>query len=158
MTVFENIEIHCFLLGLGQWVINSQSWERSSADRLLWKASELEARSVRRIEKADKARRRHALCFSGAWNLVCIENKLVKKKCLRILRANRLWELLDYFLWMTAGKKCRFAKLAPMEDERRVSPFCYVPGSWSIRWLSCWMCKFSVPWAILHKAAATRPW
>lgn len=132
-----------------------------NVDRLIWKASQVRDHiskrnwtSISRLERGTMVR----WCFSWAWNLIYIENKLEKKKRLCILRAKRPWVSLDYFLSMTAGKKkCCFAKLALVSDEQRGSPFCYFPGSWSIRWLSCLMCKFSVPRAVLHKAAATQP-
>lgn len=67
---------------------------------------------------------------------------------------------LPYYLSMIAikNKKHCFAKLAPLSNAHRVSPFCYFLGNWSIRWLSCLMCEQSVPRAILHKATATQPW
>lgn len=79
-----------------------------NVDRLIWKASQVRDHiskrnwtSISRLERGTMVR----WCFSWAWNLIYIENKLEKKKRLCILRAKRPWVSLDYFLSMTAGKK-----------------------------------------------------
>lgn len=59
---------------------------------------------------------------------------------------------------MTTGKNAILPSWHPWKMNRG-SPHSVISlAVGSIRWLSCLMCKFRVPRAILHKAAATQPW